>query len=82
MNDRARISVPGQSGRGGAVPSCPRSVTGAKSTKFGIPRDEIVRAYERIAGACFMPFGLHRTSGAGVQDTGPFVEVTDVLVGI
>jgi len=57
-------------------------VTGAKSTKFGVPKDLIVRAYDRALELGFMPFGLHAHIGAGVQDVAPFAEVTEVLVGI
>ena len=57
-------------------------VTGAKSTKFGVPKDLIVRAYDRALELGFIPFGLHAHIGAGVQDVAPFAEVTEVLVGI
>jgi diaminopimelate decarboxylase len=57
-------------------------VTGAKSTKFGVPKDLIVRAYDRALELGFMPFGLHAHIGAGVQEVAPFAEVTEVLVGI
>ncbi|MDD1747219.1 MAG: diaminopimelate decarboxylase [Methanomassiliicoccales archaeon] len=57
-------------------------VTGAKSTKFGVPKDLIVRAYDRALELGFMPFGLHAHIGAGVQDVAPFAEVTEVLVSI
>ncbi len=57
-------------------------VTGAKSTKFGVPKDLIIRAYDRALELGFMPFGLHAHIGAGVQDVTPFAEVTEVLVGI
>ncbi|HUL39810.1 MAG TPA: diaminopimelate decarboxylase [Methanomassiliicoccales archaeon] len=57
-------------------------VTGAKSTKFGVPKDLIIRAYDRALDLGFVPFGLHAHIGAGVQDVAPFAEVTEVLVGI
>jgi diaminopimelate decarboxylase len=57
-------------------------VTGAKSTKFGVPKDLIVRAYDRALELGFVPFGLHAHIGAGVQEVGPFAEVTEVLVSI
>lgn len=57
-------------------------VTGAKTSKFGVPKDLIVRAYDRALELGFMPFGLHAHIGAGVQDVAPFAEVTEVLVGI
>ncbi|MEM0449275.1 MAG: diaminopimelate decarboxylase [Methanomassiliicoccales archaeon] len=57
-------------------------ITGAKSSKFGIPKELIVHAYDRALELGFMPFGLHAHIGAGVQDVAPFAEVTEVLVGI
>jgi len=57
-------------------------VTGAKSTKFGIPREEIVRAYDEALELGFIPFGLHAHIGAGVQEVAPFAQVTEVLVSI
>jgi len=57
-------------------------VTGAKTTKFGVPKDQILRAYDEALALGFMPFGLHAHIGAGVQEVTPFVQVTDVLVQI
>jgi len=57
-------------------------VTGAKTTKFGVPKEQIVRAYDEALTLGFMPFGLHAHIGAGVQEVTPFAEVTEVLVGI
>jgi len=57
-------------------------VTGAKTTKFGIPKDQILRAYDEALALGFMPFGLHAHIGAGVQEVTPFVQVTEVLVGM
>lgn len=57
-------------------------VTGAKSTKFGVPKEQIIHAYDLALELGFMPFGLHAHIGAGVQEVAPFVEVTDVLVGL
>lgn len=57
-------------------------VTGAKSTKFGIPKDQIIHAYDLALELGFMPFGLHAHIGAGVQEVAPFAEVTEVLVGL
>jgi diaminopimelate decarboxylase len=57
-------------------------VTGAKSTKFGIPKAQILEAYSRALSLGFAPVGLHAHIGAGVQDVKPFVEVTEVLVSI
>lgn len=57
-------------------------VTGAKSTKFGVPKEQILRAYDEALALGFMPFGLHAHIGAGVQDVAPFAQVAEVLVGI
>lgn len=57
-------------------------VTGAKSTKFGVPKEQILHAYDLALEFGFVPFGLHAHIGAGVQEVGPFVEVTEVLVCI
>ncbi len=55
-------------------------VTGAKATKFGIPKEQILQTYDLALELGFMPFGLHAHIGAGVQQVRPFVEVTEVLV--
>ena len=80
ISDRVKISFRVNPGVGAGHHA--HVVTGAKSTKFGIPKDDIIRAYDEALEHGFMPFGLHAHIGAGVQDAAPFVEVTDVLVGI
>jgi diaminopimelate decarboxylase len=57
-------------------------VTGARSTKFGIPKDRIVEAYSRAVQLGFRPVGLHCHIGAGVQVIEPFVKATEALVTI
>ncbi|MDW5562271.1 MAG: diaminopimelate decarboxylase [Methanomassiliicoccus sp.] len=57
-------------------------VTGARSTKFGIPKDRIVAAYAEAIQLGFRPKGLHCHIGAGVQVVEPFVQATEVLVSI
>lgn len=57
-------------------------VTGARSTKFGVPKDRILAAYERAVELGFRPIGLHAHIGAGVQVAEPFAQVTDVLVSV
>ncbi|NLI73745.1 MAG: diaminopimelate decarboxylase [Euryarchaeota archaeon] len=57
-------------------------VTGARSTKFGIPKNKIIDAYARAIELDFCPVGLHAHIGAGVQDVKPFANVTDVLVSV
>jgi diaminopimelate decarboxylase len=57
-------------------------VTGARSTKFGIPKDRIVDAYAQAVQLGFRPQGLHCHIGAGVQVIEPFVKATEALVSI
>jgi diaminopimelate decarboxylase len=57
-------------------------VTGAKSTKFGIPKSQIIEAYAEALKLGFKPIGLHCHIGAGVQVIDPFVQGTEVLVSI
>jgi diaminopimelate decarboxylase len=57
-------------------------VTGARSTKFGVPKGQIVQAYARALELGFKPIGLHCHIGAGVQVVEPFVQGTEVLVSI
>lgn len=57
-------------------------VTGARSTKFGVPRDRIVAAYAEAMQLGFRPKGIHCHIGAGVQVVEPFVQATEVLVSI
>jgi diaminopimelate decarboxylase len=80
ISDRVKISLRVNPGVGAGHHA--HVVTGAKSTKFGIPKEEIIRAYDEALEHGFMPFGLHAHIGAGVQESAPFVEVTDVLVNI
>jgi diaminopimelate decarboxylase len=57
-------------------------VTGARSTKFGIPKHRIVEAYAQAVQLGFRPRGLHCHIGAGVQVIEPFVKATEALVAI
>jgi len=57
-------------------------VTGAKTTKFGIPKGAIVNAYSEAMSLGLKPFGIHCHIGAGVQDPEPFLHVTDVMIDI
>ncbi|QLH75155.1 MAG: diaminopimelate decarboxylase [Methanomassiliicoccales archaeon] len=55
-------------------------VTGAKTTKFGVPKSAIVNAYAEALALGLRPFGIHCHIGAGVMDVDPFVQVTEVMV--
>jgi diaminopimelate decarboxylase len=57
-------------------------VTGAKTTKFGVPKEQILDTYQEALSLGFKPFGIHAHIGAGVQETAPFLQVTEVLVDI
>ncbi|MFA5312569.1 MAG: diaminopimelate decarboxylase [Methanomassiliicoccales archaeon] len=57
-------------------------VTGAKTTKFGVPKGAIVNAYSEAMALGLEPFGIHCHIGAGVQDVEPFLHVTDVMIDI
>jgi diaminopimelate decarboxylase len=57
-------------------------VTGAKTTKFGVPKEQILDTYQEALSLGFKPFGIHAHIGAGVQETAPFLQVTEVLVEI
>jgi diaminopimelate decarboxylase len=57
-------------------------VTGAKTTKFGVPKGAMINAYAEALSLGFEPFGLHCHIGAGVQDVGPFLQVTDVMIDL
>ena len=57
-------------------------VTGTKTTKFGVPKEEILDTYQEALSLGFKPFGIHAHIGAGVQETAPFLQVTQVLVDI
>ena len=57
-------------------------VTGAKTTKFGVPKEQILDTYQEALSLGFKPFGIHAHIGAGVQETAPFLQVTQVLVDI
>lgn len=57
-------------------------VTGAKTSKFGIPKSALINAYAEAISLGLKPFGLHAHIGAGVQDPQPFVQVTEVLIDL
>lgn len=57
-------------------------VTGAKGTKFGIPNDRVLEAYEEAVELGFTPIGIHAHIGSGGLKVQPFVEVTEVLTSL
>ncbi|MFW5914819.1 MAG: diaminopimelate decarboxylase [Thermoplasmatota archaeon] len=54
-------------------------VTGAKGSKFGIPKDQVMGAYEEALELGFEPLGIHAHIGSGGLEVAPFREVTQVL---
>lgn len=80
INPGAEISIRVTPGVGSG--HCDKVVTGKKGSKFGIPEERILKAYSRAKELGFVPRGLHAHTGSGGQSVEPFIEVTDVLVGI
>ena len=54
--------------------------TGAKGTKFGIPRNEALETYLRAKELGFIPKGIHVHIGSGGQSTEPFMEALEILI--
>jgi diaminopimelate decarboxylase len=57
-------------------------VTGAKGTKFGIPKDQIIDAYRDSQELGLRPVGMHAHIGSGSNEVKPFIEVTEVLLNL
>ncbi len=57
-------------------------VTGKKASKFGIPLEEIMDAYREAVNLDLVPVGVHAHIGSGGQSVEPFIEVTEVLIGV
>jgi len=55
-------------------------VTGAKGTKFGVPKDQVLSAFSEAVELGLLPVGIHAHTGSGGLATRPFMEVTQVLV--
>ncbi len=58
----------------------PNVITGAKGSKFGIPRDEIIDAYREALELGFKPEGLHAHIGSGGQSVEPFLDLIGILI--
>lgn len=61
--------------------SHPGIVTGGK-TKFGIPRDAILPAYQAAKDAGFRRFGLHMMAGSGERQAELFIERVQTVLDI
>ena len=57
-------------------------ITGKRSTKFGIPKHQILEAYKRAVELGFKPAGLHAHIGSGGQTVEPFIEMVETLITI
>jgi diaminopimelate decarboxylase len=57
-------------------------VTGAKGTKFGIPKDQVISAYREAIELGLKPVGIHAHTGSGGLVAQPFKDVTNVLVAL
>ena len=57
-------------------------ITGKRSTKFGIPKNQIIDAYKRAVELGFKPSGIHAHIGSGGQKVEPFVEMVETLISI
>ncbi len=61
----------------------PKIATGLRSSKFGIPAEQVVEAYQRameLEG--IKPVGLHCHIGSQILDTAPFAEAANKMMDI
>jgi diaminopimelate decarboxylase len=63
------------------VPTHPKIATGLRTSKFGIPHEQILSAYQ-AALSCehILPVGLHCHIGSQILDIEPFVREAEVMV--
>jgi len=57
-------------------------VTGAKGTKFGIPREQLLDAYREALDLGLKPVGIHAHIGSGSREVEPFLQVTEILIDL
>jgi diaminopimelate decarboxylase len=63
------------------VPTHPKIATGLRTSKFGIPHEQILSAYqEALSCEHIRPTGLHCHIGSQILDMEPFVREAEVLV--
>ncbi len=61
----------------------PKIATGLKTSKFGIPADQIITAYRRALDARNVnPVGIHCHIGSQILDTSPFVEALNRVMDV
>lgn len=54
-------------------------ITGKKGSKFGIPKNDVIKTYLRAKELGFDIKGIHAHIGSGGQSVEPFVDMMDVL---
>jgi diaminopimelate decarboxylase len=65
------------------VPTHPKIATGLKTSKFGIPHEQIPAAYkEALACKNVKPVGIHCHIGSQILEVGPFAKAAEVMVRI
>ncbi|MBP2145768.1 diaminopimelate decarboxylase [Methanofollis sp. W23] len=65
------------------VPTHPKIATGLKTSKFGIPAEEIVGAYaEALACEHIDPAGIHCHIGSQILEVEPFARAAEVMVEV
>ncbi|EJG07812.1 diaminopimelate decarboxylase [Methanofollis liminatans DSM 4140] len=65
------------------VPTHPKIATGLKTSKFGIPAEEIVAAYaEALAAEHIEPVGIHCHIGSQILEVEPFARAAGVMVRV
>jgi len=65
------------------VPTHPKIATGLKTTKFGIPAEEITAAYrEALACSNISPVGIHCHIGSQILDLEPFAREAGVMISL
>jgi diaminopimelate decarboxylase len=65
------------------VPTHPKIATGLKTSKFGIPADQILDAYREARDAGnVVPVGMHCHIGSQILDVEPFAKAADVMVQV
>jgi len=65
------------------VPTHPKIATGLKTSKFGIPAEEITAAYaEALAAEHVEPVGIHCHIGSQILEVEPFARAAGVMVRV
>jgi len=65
------------------VPTHPKIATGLRTTKFGIPAEEIIDAYrEALKSPNIEPVGIHCHIGSQILEVAPFVRAAEVMAGV